>query len=109
MILFAASRPRRRWLIAASRRFIWAGMAVFGWAYLIISFGPWPGNAVGPPPLLPSSHRWTASRTTSSPTAKQPYRVNDMYNDNVQGDRLESEVPGLDGGPINGWLQDTWT
>jgi hypothetical protein len=36
-------------------RFSWAGLAVFGWAYLIISFGPWPGNAVGPPPLLPSS------------------------------------------------------
>jgi hypothetical protein len=54
VILFAAS------LLAAmahrgAQRFSWAGMAVFGWSYLIISFGPWPGNSVGPPPLLPSS------------------------------------------------------
>jgi hypothetical protein len=25
-------------------RFTWAGMAVFGWIYVIIAFGPWPGN-----------------------------------------------------------------
>jgi hypothetical protein len=36
-------------------RFTWTGMAVFGWVYLIIAFGPWIGNATGPPPLLPSS------------------------------------------------------
>jgi hypothetical protein len=35
-------------------RLSWAGMSIFGWIYLIISFGPWPGNAVEPPPLLPS-------------------------------------------------------
>ena len=35
-------------------RFSWAGIAVFGWVYLIISLGPWPGNLVGLPPLLPS-------------------------------------------------------
>jgi hypothetical protein len=53
VILFAAS------LLGAMihrgvRRFSWAGMAVFGWSYLVVSFGPWPGNMVGPPPLLPS-------------------------------------------------------
>ncbi len=54
VVLFAAS------LLGAMAhrgvpRFSWAGMAVFGWVYLITSFGPWPGNSVGPPPLLPSA------------------------------------------------------
>jgi hypothetical protein len=30
----------------------WAGLAVFGWVYLGIAFGPWPRNVDGPPPLL---------------------------------------------------------
>jgi hypothetical protein len=31
------------------------GMAVFGWVYLIIAFGPWTKDATGPPPLLTSA------------------------------------------------------
>jgi hypothetical protein len=33
-------------------RLSWAGLAVFGWIYLAVAFGPWPFNADGPPPLL---------------------------------------------------------
>jgi hypothetical protein len=33
-------------------RLSWAGLAVFGWVYLAIAFGPWPHNVDGPPPLL---------------------------------------------------------
>src|SRR5262249_4847118 len=34
------------------RRF-WTGFAIFGWAYLLLTFGPWPnGNGVSTPPLL---------------------------------------------------------
>jgi hypothetical protein len=33
-------------------RLTWAGLAVFGWIYLAIAFGPWPFNPDGPPPLL---------------------------------------------------------
>jgi hypothetical protein len=33
-------------------RLAWAGLAVFGWVYLAIAFGPWPFNPDGPPPLL---------------------------------------------------------
>jgi hypothetical protein len=33
-------------------RVTWAGLAVFGWVYLGIVFGPWPRNLDGPPPLL---------------------------------------------------------
>jgi hypothetical protein len=41
--------------VMASRgrpRLTWAGLAVFGWVYLAIAFGPWPYNPDGPPPLL---------------------------------------------------------
>ena len=31
------------------------GMAVFGWVYMIIAFGPWTKDAIGPPPLLTSA------------------------------------------------------
>ena len=31
----------------------WAGMAIFGWIYFVIAFGPWPDNTCTPPPLLP--------------------------------------------------------
>jgi len=30
-----------------------SGLALFGWIYLAIAFGPWPFNRDGPPPLLP--------------------------------------------------------
>ena len=66
-----------------ARRFIWAGLAVFGWAYLVISFGPWPGNAVGPPPLLPSSILDRLQDYIVS-DGKSAYRVNEMYNDNYK-------------------------
>jgi MFS family permease len=33
-------------------RLTWAGLAVFGWIYLAIAFGPWPFSPDGPPPLL---------------------------------------------------------
>jgi hypothetical protein len=33
-------------------RLTWSGLAVFGWIYLAIVFGPWPFNPDGPPPLL---------------------------------------------------------
>jgi hypothetical protein len=33
-------------------RLTWTGLAVFGWIYLAIAFGPWPFNPYGPPPLL---------------------------------------------------------
>jgi len=33
-------------------RLTWAGLAIFGWIYLAIAFGPWPFNPDGPPPLL---------------------------------------------------------
>jgi hypothetical protein len=34
-------------------RMMWAGLAVFGWVYLGMSFGFWPrNNSVSPPPLL---------------------------------------------------------
>jgi hypothetical protein len=33
-------------------RSAWIGLAVFGWIYLAVTFGPWPRNVVGPPPLL---------------------------------------------------------
>jgi hypothetical protein len=36
------------------RRFTCAGLAIFGWVYLVFSFGSWMGNSVGTPPLLPS-------------------------------------------------------
>jgi hypothetical protein len=36
-------------------RFSWTGMAVFGWVYVICSFGSLMVNSVGMPPLLPSS------------------------------------------------------
>jgi hypothetical protein len=31
----------------------WAGMAIFGWIYFVIGFGPWPDSTCTPPPLLP--------------------------------------------------------
>jgi hypothetical protein len=40
--------------IRGSARFTWMGMAVFGWIYLVISFGPWPGSTTEPPPLITS-------------------------------------------------------
>jgi MFS family permease len=33
-------------------RLTWAGLAIFGWIYLAIAFGPWPFNPDGPAPLL---------------------------------------------------------
>lgn len=33
-------------------RSTWAGMAVFGWTYYGIVFGPWPDSTSKPPPLL---------------------------------------------------------
>jgi hypothetical protein len=35
-----------------SERAAWSGLAVFGWAYLLAAFGPWPQNRLGPPPPL---------------------------------------------------------
>jgi hypothetical protein len=35
-------------------RSTWTGMAVFGWVYLVIAFGPWTKEAIGPPPLVTS-------------------------------------------------------
>ena len=35
-------------------RSTWAGMAIFGWSYLIIAFGPWPNNTCRPPRMLPT-------------------------------------------------------
>jgi hypothetical protein len=48
-------------------RTAWAGLAVFGWVYLAVAFGPWPGNVDGPPPLL----------TTPLLDAVQDYVVSD--------------------------------
>jgi hypothetical protein len=33
-------------------RLSWTGLAIFGWIYLAVAFGPWPFNPDGPPPLL---------------------------------------------------------
>jgi hypothetical protein len=33
-------------------RLTWTGLAVFGWIYLAIAFGPWPFNPDGPPALI---------------------------------------------------------
>jgi hypothetical protein len=35
-------------------RFTWVGMAVFGWIYLAIAFGPWAGGTADPPPFITS-------------------------------------------------------
>jgi hypothetical protein len=39
-------------VIRGSARFTWMGMAVFGWIYLVIAFGPWPGSTIEPPTLI---------------------------------------------------------
>jgi hypothetical protein len=33
-------------------RLTWTGLAVFGWVYLALAFGPWPFNVDAPPPLI---------------------------------------------------------
>jgi hypothetical protein len=64
-------------------RLTWAGVAVFGWVYLIIGFGPWPGNAVGPPPLLPSSLLDRFQEYIVS-DGKSLYQVHSMHNDSYK-------------------------
>ncbi len=77
-------------------RFSWAGMALFGWIYLIISFGPWPGNSIVPPPLLPSCLLDHFQEYMIS-DGKTPYRTHEIYFDYykmMSGFRRRSGIPG---------------
>jgi hypothetical protein len=69
-------------------RMAWAGLAVFGWVYLAVAFGPWPRNVDGPPPLL-TVPLLDAIQDYVFSDGKTPYLTHDFrtHNDQVTGFR----------------------